>query len=463
MAAVERTSRLPVSAGEAFGWHERTGAFERLLPPWERVEVIERRGGLETGGEVVLRVGVGPITLRWLARHRDCIPGRQFMDEQVEGPFTHWQHLHLFEPDGPDACRLTDRIEFALPLGAAGAVAGSRVVRHRIERMLRYRHEILQRDLKAHRSASQHGLKILVSGSTGLVGRALIPFLTTGGHQVVRLVRRPPRDGEIQWDPRAGHLDPGQLEGADAVVHLAGENLASRWSTARKLAIRDSRVLGTRLLAEALSRLARPPRVLVSASAVGIYGDRGDEALTESSAPSASRSDFLVDVAQEWEAATEPARAAGVRVVRLRSGLVLSPMGGVLGRMLPAFRMGVGGPLGAGRQWMSWISIDDIVGAIHHALMTEGLSGPVNATAPYPVTSREFAATLGRVLGRPAILPVPTTALQLVFGEMADVALLAGARVLPERLVQSGYLFRHAQLEEALRFVLGKEAVSSKQ
>jgi len=456
LATIELTSRLPVSAGEVFAWHQRPGAFERLVPPWERVEVLERRGGLENDVEVVLRVGWGPLGIRWVARHQDCIPGRQFADEQVVGPFARWHHLHRFDPEGPEACRITDRIEYALPLGAAGALVGNLTIHRRLERLLQYRHHRLQADLATHRSAPRHSLKVIVSGSTGLIGRSLIPFLTSGGHGVVRLVRRAPREGEIQWDPSVGRLDPARFEGADAVVHLAGENLAARWSTARKQAIRDSRVLGTRLLAEALTRLERPPRVLVSASAVGIYGNRGDEVLTESSAPPASGSDFLVDVAQEWEAATEPARIAGVRVVRLRSGLVLSPGGGVLGRMLPAFRMGVGGPLGSGRQWMSWISIDDCIGAIHHALMTEGLSGPVNATAPNPVTNQEFAATLGRLLGRPAMLPVPATALRLVFGEMADGALLAGARVLPERLLQSGYQFRHTQLEEALRFVLGR-------
>jgi uncharacterized protein len=436
-ATIERTSRLPVSAGEAFAWHQRPGAFERLLPPWERVEVIEQRGGLENGGEVVLRVGWGPVMLRWLARYRDCVPGRQFADEQVEGPFARWVHLHVFDPDGPDACRLTDRIEYALSLGAAGALVGGWAVRSRLERMLQYRHLLLQADLTAHRRSSlQSGLKIVVSGSTGLVGSSLVPFLTSGGHRVTRLVRRAPRAGEIQWDPAAGRLDPTGLEGVDAVVHLAGENLAARWSAKRKQAIRDSRVGGTRLLAQALSQLARPPRVLVS--------------------PSAARPDFLVEVAREWEAATEPARAAGIRVVMLRSGLVLSPAGGVLGRMLPAFRMGVGGRLGSGRQWMSWIAIDDTIGVIHHALLTESLAGPVNATAPYPVTNRDFALTLGRVLGRPTILPAPATALRLAFGEMADVALLAGARVVPARLVRSGYEFRHGQLEGALRFVLGR-------
>jgi uncharacterized protein (TIGR01777 family) len=458
VTTVQRTSRLPVSAGEAFAWHQRPGAFERLLPPWERVEVIERRGGLENGGEVVLRVGWGPVMLRWLTRYRDCVPGRQFADEQVEGPFARWVHLHVVDPNGPDACRLTDRIEYALPLGAAGAIVGGWAVRSRLERMLQYRHLLLQADLTAHRRRPlQDGLKVVVSGSTGLVGSSLVPFLTSGGHRVTRLVRRAPRAGEVQWDPAAGRLDPARLEGVDAVVHLAGENLAARWSARRKQAIRDSRVGGTRLLAQALSQLARPPRVLVSTSAVGIYGNRGDEVLTESSATPAARPDFLVEVAREWEAATEPAQAAGIRVVMLRSGLVLSPAGGVLGRMLPAFRMGVGGRLGSGRQWMSWIAIDDTIGAIHHALMTESLDGPVNATAPYPVSNRDFAFTLGRVIGRPTILPAPATALRLAFGEMADVALLAGARVVPARLVQSGYEFRHEQLEGALRFVLGRE------
>jgi uncharacterized protein len=455
-ATVERTSRLPVSAGEAFAWHQRPGAFERLLPPWQRAEVIGRMGELEDGGEVLLRIGWGPLTFRWRARYRDCIPGRQFADEQVEGPFGRWRHLHIFAPDGPTGCTLTDRIEYAPPLGPAGGAFSGWAIRSRIDRMLQYRHAVLQNDLMAHRAAPRTSLSVVVSGSTGLIGSALIPFLTTGGHRVTRLVRRAPRTGEIQWDPASNRLDPAALEDADAVVHLAGENLGARWTATRRQAIRESRVRGTRLLCQALSQLARPPRVLISASAVGVYGDRGDEVLSESSATLAARPNFLVEVAREWEAATEAARAAGIRVVLLRSGLVLSPAGGVLGRMLLPFRMGAGGRLGSGRQWMSWIAMDDAIGVIHHALITENLSGPVNATAPYPVTNREFASTLGRVLGRPAILPVPATALRLVFGEMAEVALLAGARVVPARLVRSGYQFRHAQLEGALRFVLGK-------
>jgi uncharacterized protein (TIGR01777 family) len=240
-------------------------------------------------------------------------------------------------------------------------------------------------------------------------------------------------------------------------VHLAGENIGARWTAHRKRRIRESRGIGTRFLCEALARLRRPPTGRVTASAVGIYGNRGDEVLTEASATLASPTDFLVEVGREWEAATEPARAAGIRVVMTRFGLILSPAGGMLARVLLPLRAGLGGPLGTGRQWMSWISIDDAVGAVHHALMTEALRGPVNATAPQPVTNAEFTGTLARVLGRPALFRVPAPALRLALGEMGEVAVLGSARVVPERLTQTGYRFRHPALEGALRFVLGRE------
>jgi uncharacterized protein (TIGR01777 family) len=462
LAVVERSTSLPVSAETAFAWHERPGAFERLVPPWEQVSVVERSGGLEDGARLVLRVREGPVALRWVARHRDTLPGRRFVDEQVEGPFSRWIHFHRFDPEGPARSRMTDRIEFTPPLGPIG-VAAEPLVRHRLERMLAYRHTLLRDDLEAHARFGQSGrLRVAVSGASGLLGQALLPFLTTGGHEVLRLVRghhAPAQDAaEVYWDLRTGRIEAGKLEGLDAVVHLAGENIGARWTRDRKRRIRDSRGLGTRFLCETLARLRRPPKVLVSASAVGVYGDRGDELLTEASATLAAPPDFLVDVGREWEAATEPARAAGIRVVMTRFGLMLSPAGGVLAKMLLPFRAGLGGPLGSGRQWMSWISIDDAVGAVHHAIMTEALSGPVNTTAPQPVTNGQFTATLARVLGRPALLPVPTTALRLALGEMGRVAVLGSARVVPERLTQAGYRFRHPSLEGALRFVLGRES-----
>lgn len=455
---LERASRVPCSADAAFAWHERPGAFERLTPPWEHAEVVERTGGIKDGGRVVVRVGA-PMALRWVARHRDYQAGRQFVDEQIEGPFARWVHLHRFDPDGPSACIITDRIDYSPPLGAVGAAGEPFLIRPRLERMLGYRHELLRGDLEAHaRFTDRPRQRVAITGASGLIGRSLSPFLTTGGHEVVRLVRRHAGAGEVSWNYQQGRVDSAGLEGLDTVVHLAGENIAARWTKDRRRRIIESRVIGTRFVSETLARLSRPPRVLIAASAIGVYGDRGEEILTEaSSTPDAPR-DFLAELAREWEAATEPARAAGIRVVLLRFGIVLSPAGGALKRMLPPFRLGLGGPLGSGRQYMSWVAIDDLLGAIHHAMMTEALAGPVNATAPQPVTGRAFATVLGRVLDRPALLPVPALALRLALGEMADVAVLSSTRVLPVRLQESGYHFRYPDLEGALRYLLGRAA-----
>jgi hypothetical protein len=299
-------------------------------------------------------------------------------------------------------------------------------------------------------------MRVAVSGSAGLVGSEVAASLSAAGHEVIRLVRRTPAPGEmaVRWDPGQGEVDAAGLEGLDAVVHLAGENIASgRWNAARKAAIRDSRVNGTRLLCNALSGLARPPETLVCASAIGYYGDRGSDVLTEESPPGAG---FLPEVCREWEAAAEAAVRKGIRVVSLRIGVVLSPKGGALSRMLPLFRTGLGGVIGTGRQYVSWIAIDDLVGIVLHALRTGELRGPVNAVAPVPVTNRELTGALGKVLSRPTPLPVPAFALRLAVGEMADALLLASARVAPNRLLDTGYVFRSPELEPTLRRLLGR-------
>lgn len=297
-------------------------------------------------------------------------------------------------------------------------------------------------------------MRVLVTGSTGLIGSALVPRLKLQGHEVVRLVRRPPPLGpfEALWDPATGRIDAAAVEGFDAVIHLSGENLAEgRWTEGRRKILRASRIDTTRLLAGALARAARKPRVLISASAVGYYGNRGSETLRESAA---AGSDFLATLCREWEAATTPAAEAGIRVVLSRSGLILSAAGGVLPRMLPVFRLGLGGPLGSGAQWLSWIALPDFLRAIEHLLGAESIRGPVNTVSPGPVTNREFARALGRALGRPAALPVPAPALLLLFGDMARETVLGSQRAVPGRLLETGFEFLFPDIGRALAHAL---------
>lgn len=294
-------------------------------------------------------------------------------------------------------------------------------------------------------------MHVAISGSTGLVGSELVPLLETGGHRITRLVRREATEGEARWEPD-GEFDTTAIEGVDGVVHLAGENIAgSRWSDKVKQKIRDSRVDGTRLLCEGLAHMQHKPKVLVCASAIGIYGDRGDEILDEH-APVGDG--FLAEVAAAWEEATQAARDAGIRVVQTRFGIILSPHDGALAKMLLPFRMGAGGIVGSGDQYWSWISLDDVAAVLEYALVTESLSGPVNVVSPNPVTNREFTKTLGRVLNRPTVIPLPAFAARLALGEMADALLLASTRVVPGALENHDYHFQHPELETALRHLL---------
>lgn len=454
METFVRRIRIDRPAEEVFRWHTRPGAFERLTPPWEPVALVARNTGVANGSLAVLRMRVGPLSQYWVAEHRDYEEGRQFRDVQVSGPFAHWVHTHRVEPDGPSACYLEDHIEYALPLGTLGHLGGGAFVRRKLERMFTYRHRMLREDLATHAQYQGGPMKILMSGASGLIGAALSAFLTTGGHTVTSLVRRPPRLGarEIVWDPRHGTPDLASLEGFDAVIHLAGENIVGRWTAEKRARIRDSRVVGTTTLCEALARLSSPPKVLVSASALGYYGSRGAEVLTEESPAGQG---FLAEVCQAWEDATAPVHSR-MRVVQARVGIVLSPTGGALGQMLTPFRLGLGGVIGSGEQYMSWITLDDVIGAIHHALTTESLRGPMNVTAPQPVTNRVFTATLGGVLRRPTVLPLPASVLRLALGDMADELLLSSTRVQPRQLEDTHYPFRQPELDGALRHVLGK-------
>ncbi len=443
-----KRTEMPASPRELFAWHERPGAFERLTAPFEPVELVERTGGLEVGAKTVVKMHIGPVPQTWTAVHTAYEPGVMFRDEQQGGPFRKWEHTHRVVPvaGSETTSTLDDSIEYELPLGGLGTLFGGGLAKSTLERLFEHRHAITRADLMRHgQFAGQPRLTIAITGASGLIGSALAPFLTTGGHSV-RPVKR-----------EGSKLDFSALEGADAVIHLAGAGVADEnWSPERKKLLVESRTRVTAELVEAIKKLAVPPRVLLSGSAVGIYGNRHDELLSEQSsvgARSGQGAEFLAGLCRDWEAAAQPVTEVGTRLVLLRTGVVLTPAGGALKKLLTPFKAGVGGPTGSGHQWMSWVGMEDVLGALNHALFTPSLSGPVNVVAPNPVTNRDFAKTLGRVLSRPAIAPIPAFALKVLFGEMAEGTILAGQRAAPDALHASGFTFMHETLEQALRFV----------
>ncbi|WP_145260284.1 TIGR01777 family oxidoreductase [Calycomorphotria hydatis] len=466
MSTFEYQSILPFPPEEVFQWHANPGAFQRLTPPWEPVEMVSTTGGIRDGDIVELKVSpVWPVNIKMVAKHQNYKEGESFQDVQQSGPFTKWEHTHSMQPT-EEGCRLIDHIEYQAPLGIFDGF-----FQPKLRKMFTYRHAATRDDLNLHHQyRDRERMHVLISGATGLVGSQLMPFLTTGGHTVSVLSRsksvsdpaaRNLISNVATWDIKNETVDLAELPPVDAVVHLAGEPILGRWTEEKKRRIYNSRVNGTRLLCEALAKLPNKPKVLVCASAVGIYGDRGDEVLTESSPPfnelEGKGNDFLSETCMAWEVACEPARQAGIRVVNLRVGIVLSQAGGALKQMLPIFQAAAGGRLGSGQQWWSWISLDDLIGAIHHAMMNEEVTGPMNGTAPEPVTNAQFTKMLGRVLRRPTCLPVPEFGPKLLLGEeLANATLFVSARVEPKLLQETGYTFRHPSLEGALKHLLGK-------
>ncbi|WP_233576196.1 TIGR01777 family oxidoreductase [Saccharopolyspora rhizosphaerae] len=429
---------------EVFAWHGRPGAITRLTPPWQPVRVVAEASSLRDGHAVL---GF-PGGLRWVAAHQPDAydPPHQFEDVLESRPLARvlrWRHTHRFAEVDGDRTRVEDSVATPVP-------------RRALRAMFRYRHAQLADDLTAHaraRSWTDRALTVAVTGSNGLVGKAVTALLSTGGHRVLRLVRRAARaPEERRWDP----LDPAAdlLRGVDAVIHLAGEPIAGRFTHAHEVAIRDSRVEPTRLLAQRAATSPDGPTAFVSASAIGIYGpDRGDEPLTEDSERGEG---FLADVVAEWEAATAPAEQAGLRCVRVRTGIVQSPQGGTLRLLYPLFAAGAGGRLGDGTHWLSWIGIDDLADIYLRAVCDQATSGPINAVAPRPVRNQRYTRTLASVLHRPAVLPVPALAPRLLLGRRgADELALADQNVRPARLLAQEHVFRHPELDSALRHVLG--------
>lgn len=445
------SSVVRAEPAEVYDWHSRPGAITRLMPPWQPVRVAREAPSVRDGRAVLALPG----GLRWVAGHDPAgyDPPRQFADVLLPplGTALRWRHTHLFAPARAGGTVVVDVVSTPVP---------ARMLRP----MFAYRHRQLAGDLAAHARAlavCPGPLTVALTGASGLIGSSLAALLTTGGHQVIRLVRRAPRQSdEREWRPDAP--DPELLDGVDAVVHLAGAPIGRRFTAASKREIRASRTGPTRALATLAARTPDGPRTFVTASAVGFYGaDRGDEVLTEDSERGAG---FLADVAAAWEDAARPAAAAGIRTVQVRTGIVQTPGGGMLRLLYPLFGAGLGGPLGDGAGWQPWIEIDDLLDIYLRAVTDPALAGPVNAVAPGEARNAEYAATLGRVLRRPALIPVPPAGPRLLLGaEGARELAEASQRARPAALAAAGHEFRYPDLEGGLRHVLGRDPAPSHQ
>ncbi len=457
-----KKTRIQAPVEDVFSWHEHDGAVERLSPPWDKAELVSKTGGIRTGAEVRLKIRpIGHIPVSWTARHTGYEKNRFFRDRQVRGPFSSWVHTHHFLPDTENACIMVDSIEYALPFSTLVPAAMEKNVSSRLERIFSYRHRTLAADIACHKTYDLSPMNILVSGAGGVIGSTLVSFLRTGGHRVGRLVRvsgsrSTASNGiDVSYDPAGGWIDDGKMENIDAVIHLAGETIGNvPWTRRKKKRILESRTQTTALIARALSALKNPPKVFACASAIGYYGDRRDEILTEKSV---FGDDFISHVCRQWEAAAAPAAAAGIRSVFLRIGIVLTPAGGALKTLLPVFSAGLGGRIGSGKQHVSWIGIDDVAGSFLHILADDAIEGPVNIVSPEPVRNERFIRILGRVLGRPTPFAVPESIIGAVFGQMGRETALSDTRVMPEKLLSTGYAFRHTALADALSHVLGAD------
>jgi uncharacterized protein (TIGR01777 family) len=450
-----RQSTIDAPAEYVFNWHARIGAIKRLSPPWSPLKIISKTPGVSTGTQVKLKIKTGPVFSSWDALHTACEDGRMFRDTQIKGPFRSWNHTHRFTPSDSGSI-LEDSIEFCLPFPVSHSNLAHDFIKKDLERIFRYRHTVTKRDLPLHLSGKiQQPLKIAITGASGLIGSRLAPFFSTGGHQVFTLVRRTqkPENNEIFWDPEKGLIDKNALEGFDVVIHLAGENIGEvQWTDAIKARLTQSRVKGTTLLSETLAGLDCPPSVFLCASAIGYYGDTGGATVDESGAMG---DQYISDMCHKWEQSCQAAKDKGIRTVNMRIGVVYSPEGGALSKLLFMFRAGLGASIGNGKQAISWISIEDVLHAIHHLIASPLVHGPVNLVSPLPVTNLDFTRTLASLLKRPAWFKIPETVIRARFGQMGEEILLSGANIHPGTLLDSGYSFIHQDLASALTEVLG--------
>jgi uncharacterized protein (TIGR01777 family) len=447
------TINVPVE--QLFAWHARNGAILRLTPPWAPLKLISRIGrGIDKGVRVRFKMNLFKIPMIWEAEHIDYQENVLFRDQQTKGPFGKWVHTHLFHADGKNHSIMEDRVTFKLPLGFLSLPFYGHAKKE-LERVFEYRHRVLKHDLE-HRGGKVKKQRILISGASGTIGSILVPFLRTCGHEVIRLVRNPSNlaDDELYWDPYNNLLDMEKAGPIDAVINLNGVDISrGKWTDKQRRLIIDSRVRPTTLLAERIREMKNPPSVFISSSAIGLYGDGKDRVLTENDPRGES---FISSVCDQWEAASLKAERAGIRIVQLRIGVVLTPAGGALARMMLPFSLGLGTRLSHGNQYMSWISMDDALGGILHILENQAITGPVNLTAPHPVANKAFTRSLGQVFSRPAFFVIPRWVAMGLWGHMGKETLLTSARVVPEKLLKNGFVFEHNELAPALKDLLGR-------
>jgi uncharacterized protein len=458
MISFKKISRLPVSAQSAFEWHERPGAFERMNPPWDPVGIRSRSGGIEDGATIT--IAVAPFGLRsiagfdigipWTLRHEGYEKGVKFCDVQVSGPFKSWRHTHRFTSISENECELEDFIEFELPFGCSVA---SDFFLKKISIVFDYRHRVLKEDLIRHGATKP--MSVVITGASGMVGSSLTAFLTSGGHTVYAVVRRAPRtSNEVIIDgDKFRRLDGTPLEHVDVAVNLAGEPiLGKRWDEAQKHKILQSRVETTRALCKALLALKRKPDLLLSASGINYYGFKTRLVADESAEKGEG---FLADVTQSWEREALLVKDDGIRVIRLRLGVVLSPLDGALKLALPTFKLGLGGVIGDGSQFMSWISLPDLCYLIYHCFTTKSIEGVVHGVAKKPTTNAEFTKVLGDVLNRFTFIPVPQSAVRVLLGDVAQETVLSNLQILSsEQIDETGFQYLHPDIDSALRFMV---------